>query len=54
MREQRQAGPWLLGEKAVPWSGCKGEWNAGKKDVCNEGREGEGDFHIRKDTLYMV
>lgn len=43
-----------LVREAVRQSGCKGEWNVGKKDVCNEGREGEGDFHIRKDTLYMV
>lgn len=43
-----------LVKKAVPQGGCKGEWNARKKDVCHEGREGEGDFHVRKDTLYMV
>lgn len=40
-------------KKAVPQGGRKAEWNAGKKDVCNE-RRGEGDFHIRKDNLYMV
>lgn len=28
--------------------------SAGKKDVCNEGREGEEDIHIRQDNLYMV
>lgn len=40
--------------KAMPKGGCKREWNAGKKDVCNEEREGERDFHVRKDNLYMV
>lgn len=46
VREQRGHG--CLVKKAVPLSGCKGEWNAGKKDVCHEGREGKGIFTLER------
>lgn len=34
--------------------GFKREWYAGKKDVCSEEREGEGDFQIWEDNPYRV
>lgn len=41
-------------KKLMPKGGFKGEWYAGKKDVCNEEREGEGDFQISEDNLNRV
>lgn len=37
-------------KKAAPQGGCKREWNAGKKDVCNEERRGKGIFTLERIT----